>query len=164
MNLFSFYIPDWIFVAINLVILILVLRRVLWKRVNGILDARSEMAAKTAQDAEEAATLRAEIEQLRSMLDAEMESRTVELMKEARARAGQEYERIIADAGRKSEQILSAAKYKAEQEHDVMIEDVKKQVVAVAIDMSGLLLGSALDSDSNRALLNKYLADEDVFR
>ena len=163
MNLFSFYIPDWIFVAINLVILIVVLRRVLWKRINGILDTRGEMAAKTVQDAEEAATLRAEMERLRSLLDAEMESRTVELMKEARARAGQEYERIIADADRKAEQILSAAKVKAERERDVMIEDVKKQVVAVAIDMSGMLIGAGMDSDANKALLNKYLADENAF-
>ena len=163
MNLFSFYIPDWIFVAINLVILILVLRRVLWKRINGILDARSEMAAKTKQDSEEAATLRAEMERLRTLLDAEMESRTVELMKEARARAGQEYERIIADAEKKAEQIMSTAKVKAAQEHDVMMEDVKRQVVSVAIDISGLLLESAVDSESNRALLNKFLADKDVF-
>jgi F-type H+-transporting ATPase subunit b len=120
------------------------------------------MAAKTVRDAEEAATLRAEIERLRAMLDAEMESRTVELMKEARARAGQEYDRILADADKKAEQILSAAKVKAERERDVMIEDVKKQVVAVAIDMSGLLLGAGMDSDANRALLSRYLADEDV--
>ena len=163
MNLFSFYIPDWIFVALNMIILIVVLRRVLWKRINGILDARGEMAAKTVRDAEEAATLRAEIERLRAMLDAEMESRTVELMKEARARAGQEYDRILADADKKAEQILSAAKVKAEHERDVMIEDVKKQVVAVAIDMSGLLLGAGMDSDANKALLSRYLADEDVF-
>ena len=164
MDLFSFYIPDWIFVAINLVILILVLKRVLWKRINGILDERSEKAAKMAEDSTKANELRAEMEQLRTLLDAEMESRTVELMKDARARAGQEYERIIADAERKAGQILTTAKFKAEQERGVMIESVKKQVISVAIDMSGLLLESAVDSENNRVLLEEFLADKDVLK
>jgi len=163
MDLLNFYIPEWVFVAINLLILIIILRAILWKRINGILDERSEKAAKAAQDALEASTLRTEMEQLRSDLDAQMESRTVELMKDARARAGQEYERIIGDAEKKAEQILNAAKVKAAQEHDVMMESVKKQVVSVAIDISGLLLETSVDSESNRVLLDKFLTDKDVF-
>ena len=163
MDLLNFYIPEWVFVAINLLILIIILRAILWKRINGILDERSEKAAKAAQDALEASTLRTEMEQLRSDLDAQMESRTVELMKDARARAGQEYERIIGDAEKKAEQILNAAKVKAAQEHDVMMESVKKQVVSVAIDISGLLLETSVDSESNRVLLDKFLTDKGVF-
>ena len=162
MNLLNFYIPEWFFVALNLLILIVVLRKILWKRINRILDERSEKAAKTAQDSEDAATLKAEMEQLRLMFDAEMKSRTVELMKDARASAGQEYERIIADAEKKSEQILSAAKTKADHEYDVMIEDVKKQAVSIAIDMTGLLLSSDMNNDHNTALLNQFLADKDA--
>ena len=164
MNLLNFYIPEWFFVAFNLVVLIVILRAILWKRINGVLDERGEKAAKTARDAEESARLRAEMEQLRSALDSEMESRTVELMKDARARAGQEYERIVADAEKKAGQILETAKAKAAQEYDVMMEDVKKQVVSVAIDISGLLLDSTINSEDNRALLDKFLAEKDVFK
>ena len=164
MNLLNFYIPEWFFVALNLIILIIVLRAILWKRINRILDERGEKAEKAARDSEEAAALKAEMDLMRSELSSEMESRTVELMKDARARAGQEYERIIADAEKKAEQIMTAAKVKAAQEHDVMMESVKKQVVSVAIDISGLFLESAVDSESNRALLDKFIADKDVIK
>ena len=161
MNLLNFYIPEWFFVALNLLILIVVLRAILWKRINKIMDERAEKAAKTAQDAEEAATLKAEMEQLRLAMDAEMESRTIELMKDARSRAGQEYERIIEDAEKKSEQILAAAKVKADHERDIMMEDVKKQVVSIAIDMTGLLLSADMNSDRNTALLNDFISSKD---
>ncbi|MCL1834712.1 MAG: ATP synthase F0 subunit B [Oscillospiraceae bacterium] len=158
MNLFDFYIPEWFFVALNLAILVFVLRRVLWKPVNKILDERAEIAEKAAQDAQEAARLLEEMDQLRSKFDADMETLTVELMKDARARAGQEYDRIIGDAEKKADQIIQAAKVKAGQEHDVMMEETKKQVVSVAIDITGLLLGASMDTDKNKALLENYLS------
>ena len=161
MNLLDFYIPEWFFVALNLLILIVVLRAILWKRVNKVLDERRDKAVKAAQDADEAERLRAEMEQLRSQLDGDMESRTVELMKDARARAGQEYERIISDAEKKAEQILAAAKTKAAHEHGVMMAEAKKQITAVAIDVSGFLMGASMDSEHNKALLDKYLEDKD---
>ena len=159
MNLLNFYVPEWVFVAFNLVILILALRHILWKRVNGVLDERREKAIKAAQDSEDAAKLKTEMEQLRSKFDIDMQARTVELMKDARVRAGQEYERIVGDAEKKAEMILTDAKKKSEHEHDFLMSEAKKQVVSIAIDMSGLLLNSSMDNERNRTLLDNYLEE-----
>ena len=163
MDLLNFYIPEWFFVALNLLILYLVLKVILWKPINRVLDAREELAAKTARDAEEAERLKAEAELLRERSETDSQARTVELMKDARARAGHEYERIVADAEKKAELLLSASKVRAEREYEVLMAEAKKQVVAVAVDMSGLLLGYDMDSERNKTLLNRYLAEKDVF-
>lgn len=162
MNLFDFYIPEWFFVALNLFILIFILKAVLWKPVSKILENRQERVSKTEQDAAEAARLRAEMEQLRSQLEADMETRTTELMKEARSRAGKEYDRIVLEAETKAELIISTAKTKAEHERESMMVEIKGQIVSVAMEAAGLLLRSNMDSERNKRLVEAFLNGEDV--
>ena len=160
MNLLDFNIPEWIWVAFNLVVLIVVLRAILWKRVGKILDARQEMAVKAGQDAEETARLRAEMEQLRATLDEELDAKTAEMMQEARTRAGREYDRIVNEAETKADLIISAAKTKALQEHDSMLADMRKQVASTALEATGMLLHANMDSDRNKLLLEDFLSRE----
>ena len=162
MNLLNFYIPEWFFVALNLIILIFALQKLLWKPVNKILEDRQAKVIKTGEDAEEAATLRAEMEQLRAQVDTDVEQRTLELMKEARSRAGREYDRIVADAEKKADLILSAANVKAQQEQDRLAVEFKKQIAAVALEAAGFLMRSTMDTEQNKRLVEAFLAEKDV--
>jgi len=162
MDLFGFYIPDWFFVALNLLILILVLRKILWKPVNKVLEERQARAEKAVQDAEAAASMRTEMEQLRTDLDAELEARTTEQMKEARSRAGREYDRIVTEAESKAELLISTAKTKAEHERESMMLELKRQVASVALEAAGFLLRANMDSEQNKRLVEEFLADKDV--
>ena len=162
MDLLQFYIPEWFFVALNLLILILVLKKFLWTPVNKILDGRQELVIKTGEDAEQAANLRAEMEQLRAQMDTDMEARTLELMKEARSQAGREYDRIVAEAEKKAELILSAAKVKADQEQDRVALELRKRIAMVAVEAAGYLMRSNMDTDQNNRLVETFLAERDV--
>ena len=162
MNLLSFYIPEWVWVAFNLLVLIIVLRRILWKRVGKVLDERMDMVTKTGQDAEEAARLRTEMEQLRTLLDMEMDVKTAEMMQEARTRAGHEYDRIVAEAETKAGLIVSAAKTKALQERDAVLADLRRQVASTAVEATGILLRENIDSERNRRILEDFLAEREV--
>ena len=162
MNLLSFNIPERIWVAFNLLVLIVVLRRILWKRVGKVLDERLEIAVKTGLDAEEAARLRMEMEHLRTLLDMEMDTKTAEMMQEARTRAGHEYDRIVAEAETKAGLIVSAAKTKALQERDAVLADMRRQVASTAVEAAGILLHANIDSERNKRLLEDFLADGEV--
>lgn len=159
MNLFDFYIPEWFFVAANIVILTLVLKKFLWKPVMGILDARQELAAKTERDAEETSRLREEAELVRERLETEMDARAMELMKEARGKAGREYDRIIAEAEGKAEMILSAAAKKADHERERMLVDARKAISAAILDIAGSLIHVNMDEDKDRVFIDKLLED-----
>ena len=162
MNLLDFYIPEWVWVAFNLLVLILVLRKILWKRVGKILDERQEAAVRAGEDSEETARLKTEMEQLRAGLDEEMDAKTIQMMQEARTRAGKEYDRIIAEAEAKAGLIVSAAKTKAEQERDAVLADLKKQVASTAVEATGMLLRANMDSDRNKRLLEDFLSDKEA--
>ena len=158
----QFYIPEWFFVALNLLILIFLLKKFLWKPVSRILEERQAKAVKTEEDAEEAATLRAEMEQLRAQMGADMEAGTLELMKDARSRAGREYDRIVAEAEKKAALILAAANVKAQQEQERMMLEVRKQIASAAVEAAGFLVRTDMDSDKNDRLVEAYLAEKDV--
>ena len=162
MNLLSFYIPEWFWVAFNLLVLIVVLRRILWKRVGKVLDERQEIVVKTDQDSEEAARLRTEMEQLRTLLDMEMDVKTAEMMQEARTRAGHEYDRIVAEAETKAGLIVSAAKTKAMQERDAVLADMRRQVASTAVEAAGILLRANIDDERNKRILEDFLTEREV--
>ena len=162
MNLLDFHIPEWFWVAFNLLVLILVLRKILWGRVRKVLDEREGIVAKAMQDSEEAGKLRSEIEQLRAKLEEDMEARTVALMQEARTNAGKEYDRIVAEAEAKSTMIISAAKTKARQEHDSILMELKGQVATTAVEAVGLLLRENMDNERNKRLLDDFLSEGDM--
>jgi F-type H+-transporting ATPase subunit b len=161
MNLMNFYIPEWFWVAFNLLVLIVVLKKILWDRVRKVLQERQEMVVKTEQDALETEKLRAEIEQRRAEFDKDLEVQTIALMKEARTNAGKEYDRIITQAETKADLIVSAAKTKAKQERDAILVGLKKHVAATAIEATGLLLRANMDSERNNLLLNDFLSEGD---
>ncbi|MCL1905733.1 MAG: hypothetical protein FWG06_01850 [Clostridiales bacterium] len=162
MNLINFYIPEWFWVAFNLLVLFLVLKKILWKPVLAVLEKRQDKVVQAEQDAEEAARLKLEMEQLRAGLDEDMETKTAQLMQEARSRAGREFDRIVAEAEAKADLIISAAKNKARREREVMLVEMKGQVVSTAVEATGLLLRANMDSEQNKRLLQDFLAEEDV--
>jgi F-type H+-transporting ATPase subunit b len=162
MDLMQFSFPEWFFVALNLLILVLVLKRVLWKPVGKILEERQALAAKARQDTELAEGLRAEMEQLHAKAEADVGAFAARLMTEARGRAGAEYDRIIAEAERQAEIIIAAAKTKAVQERDKVLAEAKKQVAAAALEATGMLLRENMDTEGNRRLVELYLSERYV--
>lgn len=161
MNLLQFNFPEWFFVALNLLILVLILKRIFWKPVTKILEDRQAMAAQTAQDAEEAERIRAEMEQLRTRAEADAEALTAQLLTEARSRAGREYDRIVSEAESRAEMIVATAKVKAKQEQERTIVEVKKQITAAALEAAGILIRENIDSERNNRLVEAYLSERD---
>jgi len=162
MNLLDFYFPEWLFVAVNLLIMILVLKKLFWKPVNRILEERQEKAAKTERDAEESARLLDEMEQRRTQLDQDLNVHTTQVMTEARSRAGREYDRIVAEAEKKADLILKAAKSEAQQQQERMAAELKKQLTAAAVEAAGFLMRANMDSEQNQRLVEGFLTEKDV--
>ena len=162
MNLFHFYIPEWFFVALNLLILTFILHRLLWKRVLSILDARQQKITSSLEDAEAAERGRREFEAGRETRQAELETMTVEHMKDARIRAGQEYDRIIAEAEEKARAIIVSAESSARRERETMLLSARAEIVSAAIEAAGLLVESQMDSERNRTYVESLLLREGV--
>lgn len=157
MNLLNFYVPEWIFVAVNLIILTLVLRAILWKRVNRVLEERRALMEKGLQDAAEAKAAVERLDAERIALEDEMHRQTAEQMKQARTRAGHEYDRIVREAEEKANKLISAAHAQSEQQKTAMMMTAKSEIANAALDMVGALLEANMDSEQNRRLIESYL-------
>jgi F-type H+-transporting ATPase subunit b len=160
MNLLDFYIPEWFFVALNLVVLTLVLRKLLWKPVTGLLDARREKIARSLQIAEETARQAEEMEARRAQQEDQMEQFTRDKMKEARERAGREYDRIVAEAGKKAAVIITGAEARAKQEQEHMFHESQERMMDMILEVTAALIEKKMDSEENRALIKAILKKE----
>ena len=162
MNLFNFYIPEWVFVAINLVIITLILRKVLWNRVGAILDKRQETVAKSLADAQAAERALADMNARQAAQEEELERLTLEMMSQARGRAGSEYDRIVSEAETKAQSILASAEAKAARSAEAMLNAAKTEIVTAALAAAEALIAARMDAKENQKFVESFLAGKGV--
>jgi F-type H+-transporting ATPase subunit b len=162
MNLLDFYIPEWFFVALNLVVLVAALRKLLWKPVTQIMEDRQAKIARALLDAEEAEAQARQMDERRVQQEAELEKMTREKMREARERAGREYDRIVAEAGDKAAIIIAGAEAKARQEQARILNEVREQMTDIVLRATTALIEEKMDGETNRRLVKAILDREEV--
>ncbi|MDR1203953.1 MAG: ATP synthase F0 subunit B [Peptococcaceae bacterium] len=162
MNLLDFYIPEWFFVALNLTVLVVALRKLLWKPVTQIMEARQEKVAQMMRSAEEAEERAKEIEARFAQQEAELETMTREKMREARERAGREYDRIVAEAGDKAAIIIAGAETRARQDQVRIMRESREQMMDIILRATAALIAEKMDGEANRRLVQAILEKEEV--
>jgi F-type H+-transporting ATPase subunit b len=162
MNLLDFYIPEWFFVALNLAVLVAVLRKLLWKPVTQIMESRQEKVAQMLRSADEAEERAKEVEARYARQEAELETMTREKMREARERAGREYDRIVAEAGDKAAIIVAGAEAKARQEQARILRESREQMTDIILRATAALIAEKMDDEANRRLVRAILEKEEV--
>lgn len=157
MNLLDFYIPEWFFVALSLIILVLVMKKVLWSRVNAVLDERRQKIEDALEEAKSIAAERTEMDARRTDLETELDRLTAHQMKGARVRAGKEYDKIIADAEEKAKGILTSARTQGERERERLLREAQSEMVSAALMAAGSLLEERMDNDANERFVESVL-------
>lgn len=158
MDLLSFYIPEWFFVALSLVILVLVLWRLFWKPVGRMMDERQKRVEQAMADAEAVSAEKQRMEAYRADFQTDMDRKTAEMMQEARVRAGKEYDRIVAEADERARSIVSAAEVRAQRERDALATEAKAEIKAAALAVAAALLEANLSPEQNDRLMEAALA------
>jgi F-type H+-transporting ATPase subunit b len=147
--------------AVNFIILLLVLRRYLFKPVLGMLDERARRIRESEEAAERAREESARAEQERG-----------EVLKEARQQAEQIVNRAMQEAdsvrseARKAAQeeaqrIISRAEQEATAERQQAMQELRAQVADLAVLAAGRVIRRSLDDGAHRALVEEFLADGD---
>jgi F-type H+-transporting ATPase subunit b len=147
--------------AVNFIILLLVLRRYLFKPVLGMLDERARRIRDSTEAAERAREESARAEQERG-----------EVLKEARRQAEEIVNRAMQEAdGLRSEarkaaqeeaqRIISRAEQEATAERQQAMQELRAQVADLAVLAAGRVIGRSLDDHAHRALVEEFLADGD---
>lgn len=147
----------FIFVAINLLILYFLMKRILFKPITKYMDDRQNSIEQALNDAEnakvEAANVRKEYEEQIKNVKSDCDK----LLEEARARASREYDEMISVAKKDVEAVLQKGRNDIERERQEMLKQVKQQVAVLAIATASKLVQANMDSDTNKNLVDRFI-------
>jgi len=155
-------IPTFIFSAINLLVIYVILKKILFIPVTNFMEARKKNIVDSIKEAaarEEKAqqTIKEYEQRLR-----EVDDTARELYAKAMEKAGNEHKKIIDDARREAERIKKDGYREIEKEREALSRDIKAQVTKLSIRIASKLIKANMDTGKNKVLVEGFLADEDV--
>ena len=151
------YIWTFIFQIINLVILFVFLRWLLFKPVKSYLDKR---ALGFLEKKEELERLQNEIEANRQLSREELEKarEQVRVILEQAERTAQERTRDALEKSQKqAEAILAQARQKAEDERRQATETFREQAAVLAVEMASRIIKNRFTAEANKEIIDKFL-------
>jgi F-type H+-transporting ATPase subunit b len=147
------------FQVANFLILLYLLNRFLFKPVLGRLDERSSKISKGLEDAEAAA-------RDREQAKAEREAAVEEARKEAQAMiarankiADDTRNEILGKAREEAEKVAARARDEIRAEKERAMAELRGQVADLALAAAGKLVRSEMDGQTQRRLVEEFLAD-----
>jgi F-type H+-transporting ATPase subunit b len=147
------------FQVANFLILLYLLNRFLFKPVLGRLDERSSKISKGLEDAEAAA-------RDREQAKAEREAAVEEARKEAQAMiarankiADDTRNEILGKAREEAEKVAARARDEIRAEKEQAMAELRGQVADLALAAAGKLVRSEMDGQTQRRLVEEFLAD-----
>ena len=144
-----------LFQAINFLILVFLLYRLLFRPVMKAVQERSahtqEVMENAEQEREVASTLRGELEERRRHAEIE----TDEIVAQARQRAEEEHRAILEAARQEAEQLVAVARVQAQRERQQTMSQHYDAMLDVILDISGRLIGRVVPEATHDALISQ---------
>lgn len=149
----------FLWTAINLLIIYLVVNKFLFKGLGASMEKRSESIA---ADIENGKQLKEEGEAYKrryeEMLDEAAEKRR-EIINEATQKAARESESILNDAKTEAARIIAEARAESVREREKALEQLRLEVASLAISAASKVIEENMDSEKNRELVSRFLSD-----
>ena len=146
-----------IFAWINILVLYLVLKKILFKPIKNMIDSRQKEIDDMYSDAESskeaAQTLQAEYEEKMNAVSEESE----ELLRRAVRKATLREEEIIKDAEKKAERIIERAEAEIELEKKRAMNEIKDEVSALAINIAEAVIERDVEMSEHESLIDSFI-------
>lgn len=149
-----FNIPDFVWTMINLVVLYLILRKVLFKPVTEFMENRSNSIRQQLEESKEnnqrALQLKENYEKLMDLIHAEAEK----IKKEAEKEAHERYDEIIKQAKADAELLKAKAREEIERERIEMMKNMRNEIINLALEAASKVIETNMDTEANRKLVD----------
>ena len=146
-----------LFAWVNLLILYIVLKRLLFKPLKNMIDSRQKEIDDMYADAEtsktEASAMRSEYEEKLEHAEAESE----EILRTATRRAQLKEEEILREARIKADRTLERAEEQVELEKKRALNEVKDEVSTMAIGIAAAIIERGVSEDEHRELIDSFI-------
>lgn len=145
--------------VLNLLILYVILRKLLFGRVNKVLDDRAALIQQTLDEAKGEKRKADELKQEYEDRLAQARSEANGILAQAKTRGEKEYQAILSQAQEDATRTREQSKARARAERDEMLRTARREVAQLAMEAASKVTRKALDSDSDRAILDDFLAE-----
>ncbi|MDD4658226.1 MAG: F0F1 ATP synthase subunit B [Eubacteriales bacterium] len=144
---------------VNLIVLFLILRKLLWKPVSAFLEKRRQLINadldNAKQDREEAQRL---LEEHRQLV-AENKQEAAKIIDNAVRQADMRKEEIIAQAGQEAAAMLERAKAEIAQEQVKVMEELRADISNLAVTVAEKMLARNLTAQDQEAIFTAVLEE-----
>ena len=151
---------DLIINIINILILFFVSKALLYKPVKKYLDARREREAEALREAEELKSEAEARQKQYAALTADTAAIKAKAVQDAQKKAERKADEIIAAANEEAQTILQNSREAAERERAKMLSDAQEQLGALAVELSGKILGREVTDEDNRRIIESFFGEE----
>lgn len=152
---------NFIWAAINLILLLILMKIFLFKPIRKMMDERTRMVQEELDSAKKS---REEAEELKTQYQDDIEAAKDEAQKIIdKANADAEIERaaIIKRSHEEAERIVSDAGKTIENERKRVLAQAQTQIADLAIEAASKIVGENVDDEKNRRLVDKFLEEEE---
>jgi F-type H+-transporting ATPase subunit b len=153
-----------IWTIVTFAIVLFVLKRVAFSRIQGLIDARRERIREALDEADKA---RAEARELRELTKQEREEAKAErerILDETRRQAQAQFERAREQAGEDLKRRLDENQRELEAENRRLREQIRRDVVELTLLAAEKVTGKTLTADDQRRLVDEAIEEVDVKR
>lgn len=147
----------FIMALLNLIILYVVLRKVLFQPVMKFMDNRTKTIENSIADAEKQ---KAEATEMKAAYEEQLKTAKVESKKiidTAVARAETQQTNILAETQQQAEELLAKTRKEIELEREQMLKDVRNELAGLVFAAASKILEANVDTESNRLIVDKFL-------
>ena len=147
----------WTFV--NLIVFFLILKKLLFQPVMGMIEKREQMISGQIEDAEQKNT---QAGLLKEKYEAELKNANQEaamIVKTAKERGKEESEKILRDAGAEASKIIADASKTIETEREKAVQGIQNEIAQVAIAAASKVIQENVDQASNEKILDDFLRE-----
>lgn len=149
------------FQIINFLLLVFLLHRLLYRPVLNMLDQRRERIREGQEAAERA---QAEAEQLRQDYEQQLEESRAharKIMDDAAAAAERLRDESVANAQQEAQRILDRGREELRAEIEQARRELRQEIASLSVTVAGKLIQDSLDTEKNRELAARLIADMD---
>jgi F-type H+-transporting ATPase subunit b len=153
-----------IWTVITFAVVLFVLRRVAFGRIQKIIDARRDRIREALDEADKA---RSEARELRELTKKEREEAKAErerILEESRRQGQAQFEKARAQADEDLKRRLEENRKEIEAENRKLREQIRRDVVELTLLASEKVTGKALDAGDQRRLIDEAIEEIDVKR
>ena len=147
------------FQFINIMIVIGILGRVLYKPVRDFLDRRKKDIADQIAAAEQQEKAANEGKALYETKLKSIETERNEILDSARKRAQEKEQQILAEARTEAEALRNRAQLDAKREMEKAQDEMKAQIIQISTLMASRYVSANMDADSQNKLLNEVISE-----